>query len=157
MMHRVQRNCAVALAVSVAALATGTSWAQSAKPVEMRILAIRATTKDNKIDPELKSIAAKLKKQFKYTGFRVIAKKNGKATVGASFSTALTGGYKVKITPKSRTGKRVRLTIEVTKREGNKDKRKLNTTVEFDAGKFQLQGGWKLSGGDVLIMAVSAR
>ncbi len=24
-------------------------------------------------------------------------------------------------------------------------------------GKFQLQGGWKLSGGDVLIMAVSAR
>ena len=49
------------------------------------------------------------------------------------------------------------LKIVVTARKDKKKVPKLNSTVRLKPGKFQLMGGWKLSGGDVLIVAISAK
>ena len=55
------------------------------------------------------------------------------------------------------TTKKVELKIDVTRRVGDKDVKKLTTTIKLAKGRFQLFGGWKLDGGDVLIIAVSAK
>ncbi len=123
------------------------------KATNIQVLAIRATTKNTEISPELKQIADKLKKQFNFTGFKVEARRTGSAALGKSFDTALTGGYFAKITPKKNDGKRVELQIQVTKGS----RAVLNTTLSADAGKFALQGGWDLDGGDKLIVAVAAK
>ena len=68
-------------------------------------------------------------------------------------------GFKAKVTPLERKDKRIKLKIEVTKRERGKDKRLANTTFTITRGRFQLLGGWKIEpkSEDVLIVAVSAR
>lgn len=119
----------------------------------IQVWAIRATTKNKDISPELRGIADKLKKQFKYTGFKLERKATGTVAIGKAFTTGLIGDYQAKITPKRNDGKRVQLQVEVIKGES----RVFNATVTLPAGQFQLAGGWSLGGGDALIMAVSAR
>jgi hypothetical protein len=123
------------------------------KTVEIQVWGIRATTKNKDIAVDLKDMADKLK-DFKYTGFKLEQRQPGPATaLGKPFTTMLTGNYQVKVTPQKVEDKRVTMRIEVT--QGKESK--LSTTVTVDAGKYQLQGGWPLDGGDALIVAVSAR
>jgi len=126
---------------------------------EVTVLAIRATKSNSVVSGELKAIAAQLRRQFKYTGFKLERKKQARVNQGKPLATSLVGAYKAKITPLSRDGNRVKLKIEISKREGSKDKPLINTTVTLDKGKYQMQGGWKIDtkSGDVLIVGVAGK
>ena len=127
----------------------------SSKTYDVRVLGIRATNSNKDVSPELKPLLPTLKK-LGYTGFKLVKKGGGRVAEGKSSTTTLIEGYKVRITPLSRTGKRVKIKIEGFKREGKKDVPKWNTTVTIDRGRYHLQVQ-KLSGGDGLVIAVTAR
>ncbi len=153
-MSRLECFLSVVLMIGSARVATCVGQnVEDRKSADIQVWAIRATTKNNDISPELKSIADKLKKQFKYTGFKLEKQASGKADIGKSFTTPLIGDYQAKVTPKKNDGKRVELQIEVSK---GKD-RVLNTTVTLPVEQSQLMGGWKLDDTDALIVAVSAK
>jgi hypothetical protein len=143
------------LIIAVGLTGVATAWAQKddRKSADLQVWTIRATTKNSEISPELRTIAEQLKKQFKYTGFKLERRATGHADLGKAFSTALVGDYQARITPQKHDGRRVTLQVEVLKG----DQRQYNATVTLEAGKFQLQGGWALEGGDALIVAVAAR
>lgn len=128
-----------------------------ARTVQLQVWAIRATTRNKEISPELKSIAELLKKHAKYTGFKLEARRSGSAELEQKFSAPLVGPYHVEITPKSHDGKRVQFQLTLLRVEDKKKTPVLNTTVTLNEGKFQLIAGPELDQGDVLIIAVSAR
>lgn len=153
-MQRLTKWVALALAAGLVGAACGAADDKDEKKsAEIQVWAIRATTKNKDISPELKGIADALKKQFKYTGFKLEQRATGKADIGKAFNTPLVGTYQANVTPKKNDGKKVQMQVEVLKGKESK----YNATVTLDAGKFQLQGGWDLDGGDVLIVAVSGR
>ena len=128
---------------------------------EVSVWAIRATKSNNEVSPELKPIVKELRKQGKYTGFKLERKKTGEVNEGKTFTADLIAGFKAKVTPVERKDRRIKLKIEITRRQ-DKDKKEtqlLNTAVTLSRSKFHLQGGWKIDpkSGDVLIVAVSAR
>ncbi len=123
------------------------------KSAEVQVLVIRATTKNKDISPELSSIAETLKRQFKFTGFKLEGRPAGKVEIGKPFSASIVGGYRVSVTPQKSDGKKVQLQVEVY----SGSDRKLNVNITVDAGKSQLLGGLKLDGGDELVLAISAR
>jgi len=125
------------------------------KTYDVRVLGIRATNSNKDVSPELKPLLPTLKK-LGYTGFKLVKKGGGRVVEGKSCTTTLIEGYKVRVTPLSRTGKRVKLKTEGFKRQGKKDVPKWNTTVTIDRGRYHLQVQ-KLSGGDGLVIAVTAR
>jgi hypothetical protein len=125
------------------------------KSADLRVLAIRATTDNDTISPELKDIAEQLKKQFRYTGFKLEKTASGKADVGKTFKADLVGGYRIEITPKRHDGERVQMEVKVLKDKEKKPK--LSATITIKVKKYQLFGGMSLTGGDALILAVSAR
>ena len=139
--------------------ATAAAEDEKGQTYEISVWAIRATKSNSEVSPELKPIAKELKRRFNYTGFKLERKKTGTAKTGATFATELIAGFKAQITPVERTGSRVKLKIELSRRQGKKETRLLSTTVTLNRGKFHLQGGWKIEpkGEDVLIVAVSAR
>ena len=119
------------------------------KDVDVQVLVIRATTKNKEISPELKELADKLRKQFKYTGFKLEKRDTGRAQLGSAYKTALIGGYEAAITPQRVDGKRLTLQVRVLKK--NEEKPKLDMSVTIPAGEFQITGGWELDAGDALI------
>jgi hypothetical protein len=125
------------------------------KTADVQVWAIRATTKNQEISPELKPIADKLRANFKYTGFKLEKRERGTTEIGKAFHAALISPYKASVTPKSIEQKRVQLQIQVRK-EGE-DKPLIDATVTTNVGEFQLSGGPELGGGDALIVAVSTR
>lgn len=134
--------------------------AQNKKPdYNVTVWAIRATKSNKDVSKELKPIIKDLRKNYKYTGFKLERKATKKVSEGAALSTGLIGEYSAKVTPTKRDGDRVTFTIEVTKKQGKSTKRLMRTSVTIDRGRFQLQGGWKIKTGsdDVLIVGVSAR
>ena len=128
---------------------------QKTKTYDVRVLGIRATNLNKDVSPELKPLLPTLKK-LGYTGFKLVKKGGGRVAEGKSSTTTLIEGYTVRVTPLSRAGKRVKLKIEGFKREDKKDVPKWNTTVTLDRGRYHLQVQ-KLSGGDGLVIAVTAR
>lgn len=127
------------------------------KPAEIEVWAIRATTKNSDVSPELRELADALKKQFKYTGFKLERKAAGRAEMDKSFSTGLVGGYKATATPRQRIDGRIKLQIQVQNRVSQDEQTVLNTTVTAEAGKLVPLGCGPLEGGDYLIIAVRAR
>jgi hypothetical protein len=146
----------IVLALTIGLLGASAGLAQDKgdkKTTDIQIWAIRATTKNKDISPELKRIAGELKKKFKFTGFKLEKSATGSAEIGKAYTTALIGGYEASITPRENDGKTVKLQVEVLKGK----EQKLKTTSTVAAGKFFLQGGWDLDGGDALIVAVSGK
>ncbi|MBP7745345.1 MAG: hypothetical protein KA383_04380 [Phycisphaerae bacterium] len=123
------------------------------KTVDLQVWSIRATTKNKDISPELREIADKLKRESKFTGFKLEQRAAGTTKVGEAYATALPGSYKAKVTPQKADDKRVTLAVEVLKG----DKQQVNATVTIKARQFQLFGGLSLDGDDQLIVAVSGK
>lgn len=130
-------------------------------PYELSLLVIRATKANKDISKELERIAEELKKQFKFTGFKLERKIEAKAETGKEYASDLLADYKVKITPKERKDKRVTLVVEITKRDSKdskKENRVVRTEVTITEGKYYLQHCGRIDGSeDVLILGVSAR
>jgi hypothetical protein len=127
------------------------------QPIDLEIWTIRATTKDDTISKELKEIAERLKKDFKYKGFKLEKKSPGRVALNKSFSTDLIGGYKATVTPTSRTDKEIQLKIEITQKVRKEEKKRYSGSPKFELGKLLPIGGFDLDDGDKLIVAVRAR
>lgn len=131
--------------------------AAAAESVTVQILVIRATKTNTNTSKELKPLAAGLKKRFKYTGYKLINKSAKKVEIGKSWKKSLTGAYSATLTPTAVSARDVTLKLEVRRRKGKKEQKISSLTFKIAKGKSYLQGGWDLGGGDVLIIAVSAR
>ncbi|MFO0840384.1 MAG: hypothetical protein U1D55_17890 [Phycisphaerae bacterium] len=154
--RRVSRPLFAALAISCAWFG-GVGAALADDSVDVQVWAIRATTKNSEISPELKPLVEELKKSFKYTGYKLERRATGSAGAGKSYDGDLIGGYRISVEPDGKDGKRIKLRLGVTKTENGKAKPVLKTSATIDPGKFQVLGGWKLDGDDVLLAAVSAK
>jgi len=131
--------------------------AQPKQPADVQVWAIRATTRNSEISPELRDLAEALKKQFKYTGFKLEKRTGGRVALGQAYSTELLDGYKAAVTPKERTDAKIQLQVVVTRREGDQDKPVCNMTYAVEIGSFLPVGCGSLAGGDYLIVAIRAR
>ena len=119
-------------------LSTDVAVAQEKKPThDVTVWAIRATKSNSEISPDLRPIAEQLKKQFKYTGFK-LEKKAAKPGVdeGSTFSASLIAGFSARITPVERKDNRIKLKIEVIQRKGKQQRPRMRTTVTIDRGRF---------------------
>ena len=150
------RSRALPLMIGVSAAVGWPAAASAADKVQVKIWAIRATKSNSKISSELKSLASKLKKDFKYTGYTLAKNTGGSVELKKSKRFSLTGPYSVVVTPTEK-GSKVKLKLELHQKSGGKNKKKFGTTIKISPGKFQLLGRWSLGKGDVLILAVSAR
>ncbi len=144
------------LVAGVLAVSAATAVASAADKVRVQILAIRATTSNTKISPELKSLASKLKKDFKYTGYTLEKKTGGTIEVGKSKSYSLVGRYSAVVQATAK-GSKIKIKFELREKSGKTSKTKLSTTLSLKPGKSQILGRWSLGKGDVLILAVSAK
>ena len=123
------------------------------------VLAIRATRSNKEVSPELRSIAKALRRQFRYTGYKLVRRHVARTRMGRAVTADLGQRFKAAVTPLKRDKSRVELRLKVTQREGRKDKTRLDTTVKLPAGRYYLVGGWKYApdSEDVLIVAVAVR
>jgi hypothetical protein len=133
------------------------AWADESAPALLEVWSIRATTSHEKVSPELRELAAALKKQFKYTGFTLAERDRGRAALGNEFKADLPQRYRVEITPKARADNRITLRIVVSRKRGDKYEKRVETTVTVKQNAFIPIGCGSLAGGDQLIIAVRAR
>lgn len=151
-----RRSAVLLIAVSLCA---GGSAALADETAEVQIWAIRATSKNATVSPELKSLAQQLKQEFKYTGYTLVGRKSGSVKLGQTITADLPGNYKAKVSPLERKADRIKLRIEIFKKEGDRETRLTGTTLTLDRERFQILGRWKLEDGgdDVLLVAIAAR
>jgi len=140
-----------------ASAAVDTVQGTDAEKVQLQVWSIRATRSNNEISSELKPLADSLKKTFNFTGYKLVKADTGSVELNDTYKSALTGSFAAEVTPRERAAGSIKLAVTITKREGDKDVKKLSTTVTLREERFQLFGGWKLSGDDVLIIAISAK
>jgi len=145
-------------ALAVGAFTESAAAQQKAAQYEVSVWEIRATRDNDKISKELRTLAAELKKRYKYTGYTLVKKSAGSAKEGGAFSASLSGGYRAKVTPLAREGQRITLKVQVAKPDDKKAPG-VNTTFKIDRGAVQLAAGLGKYGGsdDVMIVGVSAR
>ena len=150
------RSTALLLMIATMAVVASPPAASAADKVSLKIWAIKATAANTKISPELKSLASKLKKDFKYTGYTLAKNAAGSVELKKSKTFSLTGPYSVTVTPLEK-GSKIKLKLELSQKVSGKNKKKLSTTFKISPGKFHLLGRWSLGKGEVLILAVSAK
>lgn len=103
-------------AAALAVLFVSSAAAQAKDEAQIEILAIRGTTKNTEVSPELKDIAATLQKRLKLTGLKLEKPAfSGKATAKQPYDTELVAGYKSKVTFVERKENRITIKIEVTR------------------------------------------
>lgn len=128
-----------------------------AQKVDFQVHVIRATTKNDKVDPKLKAIAGQLQKQFKFKGFTLERTLRGSAAMNSAFSSKLPGGYSLSLVPKARSDKQIEIELSVKRTVSGKEKLVNRFKLKITPGKTVLNGGWPLAGGDRQMLAISAR
>lgn len=144
-------GCLIAITALAGLAATP---ANAEDKTDVQILVIRATNSNTEISPELKSLADSLKKQFKFTGYKVEKKLSHEMKPGETWKTDLAGGFKAELTLKSAKEKEISVDVTVLDKKGEK---KVNSPFSIARGKSSLIGGPKLDGDDVLILAISGK
>jgi len=134
-------------------LIAGAGFSEDDQAVTLDVWSIRATTKNRDVSPELKELAQALRKQFKFTGFKLEKKASDRRQIDEALSTDLIGGYKATLTPKKREKNSVQLRIDVKKA----DKNVLATTITGELNRFVPVGVGPLEDSDYLIVATRAR
>lgn len=130
---------------------------EAAAKVEVNVMIVRATTKNKDIDGGLKALAEKLKKDYKYTGFKIEKQATPKADLNQDVTLDYKD-YRVVVTPVKREGEKVELKIVVT-RQGGKDKKEERVaaaTLTSKAGELAVVGGPN-DGDDKLIILAGAK
>jgi hypothetical protein len=134
-------------------LTLGAGFSEEDQAVTLDVWSIRATTRNRDVSPELKELAQVLRKQFKFTGFKLEKKVSDHRKIDEALSTDLIGGYQATFTPKKREKNSVQLRIEVKKA----DKNVLTTTITGELNRFVPVGVGPLEDSDYLIVATRAR
>ncbi|MCG3125797.1 MAG: hypothetical protein CHACPFDD_00624 [Phycisphaerae bacterium] len=153
--RNVRRSGSVALAV-LAGLAGLADVAVAAEGrAEVRVWTIRATRSNAEISPELKSLAEKLKRQFNYTGYKLVSRDSRSLDQGQEARFSLPEPYVAAVTLAEVKDKSVTLRVRIIEKSESREVVRLNTSFTVQRGLFQLCGGLKLDGDDVLIVALS--
>jgi len=148
----------ITLTLAILFAATGLAETTLATATNVDVWAVRATKRNRDVSPELKSLANALKKQFRYTGFKLEKKASGKVETNKRYSTSLIRGYSVVVKPLERTSSRVKLEVTVSKRDSKgKSKTVLKTTVTTKLGAFVPVGCGSLDKGDYMILLVRGK
>jgi len=152
---------------SVAALALGLALLAPAAlaqtddkgSYEAAVWVIRATKSNSEVSKELRPIVAELKKQYKYTGYKLEKRRSGKVEGGKTFAYDAGDGYQVRVTPQAKKDGRVKFAVRISHKKDGKERERASSTITIGAGKFQLFGGWKYDekSDDIMIIAVSVR
>lgn len=148
------------LLATLASLATTSSaLAQGKAAFNVAILAIRASSDNAEVSPELKPIADQLRKKYKFTGYRLERQATERVAANQDVSKPLPADYTAKVTPLAGDEKSVELKVEIWRKVAGKDELRVNTKIKVDRGKYAFLGGWKFeeNGEDVLIVAISAK
>lgn len=151
----VRRCGCLALAALAAMLSSAGAAAAMQERVDVRVWTIRATRSNTDISPELKTLAEKLKRQFNYTGYKLVSRDSKAVAIGAEARFALLDPYLAAVTPVEVKDKGVTLRVRLIEKSGSSEVVRLNTSFTIQRGLFQLCGGLKLDGDDVLIVALS--
>ncbi|MGE3181594.1 MAG: hypothetical protein AB7N71_08185 [Phycisphaerae bacterium] len=156
--HRAIRFSLLAVFVGSAAWMVSPVQAGEEDEVELEVLAIRATTKNDKISPELAKLARSLRAQgFKFTGLELEERETKTTDMGKAKVIDLPHKYVVGIRPIKRDGKRIRLHVKIAQEVDGKPRKKHDTEVTMDCKAFQCWGGWEIEGGDTFIIAVRSK
>lgn len=149
----------LALAIAAFAAVPSTARADDKKAnFDVAILAIRATSANSDISPELKPVAEQLRKKYKFTGYKVERQATAKTAANQEVSKPLPADYTAKVTPMDGDAKSVDLKVEIWRKVNGKDELRVNTKIKAERGKYSFLGGWKFDGGDdVMIIAISAK
>ena len=139
--HTLPRSCRFAVLCLLAVGLFAPTAAQAAEKVDVSVWTIRATRRNKDISPQLKSLAGKLKKSFKFTGYKLEKTDSRAVELDKEYGTSLIGNYRAKITPTGKSDKQVKLKVVVTHREGRKEVKKLSTTLNLAPGRVQRRGG----------------
>ena len=146
----------VALATLVSML-LGAGGAQAAD-AKLDVWVIQATASNAAIDPELRAIANQLKKQFKFTGYKLVKKLEATATP-AGTSTALPHKYTLALKHLGVQGDQHKLEVKVLQQSGGKQVTRVGPVVlAAKRGQAALVGGLRLpSGDDRLVLALRVK
>ncbi len=136
-----------------------TQAAEAPRTQTVTVLAIRATRSNSEVSPELRSIARALRRQFRYTGYQLVRKHTARTAMGKPVVAELGHGFRAVVKPLRRDKSRIELQLKITRKEGKKDRTRLDTKVKLPPGQYYLVGGWKYASDsdDVLIVAVAVR
>jgi hypothetical protein len=100
--------------VVLALLAAAPPKEQGKEPVEVSVLVILATERDDKIDAKLACIAREVRKEHaKLTGFRIAKMTRRPLTVGAKETFDLVGDQKAAITVKQGADEKNRVEVKI--------------------------------------------
>ena len=141
----------------VLGISAGAGAPRAADSVTVEVWAIRATTRNTEISPELRNLARQLRAQFKFTGLKLEGRKSDLADMNKSVSSRMPGNYEVVVTPLGKDGDRVTLRVEAYERRPDGRKKRADYKLTLNAGRFQFWGGLALDQGDELIFGVSAK
>lgn len=152
-----RRTACYVLAASLLALGMAAAPAPAAESVTVEVWAIRATTRNTEVSPELRNLARQLRRQFKFTGLKLEGRKTDRAELNKTVSSRMPGNYEVVVTPLRKEGERVTLRVEAYERRPDGRKKRADYKITINAGCFQFWGGLALDHGDELIFGVSAK
>jgi len=156
---------AVILRLGVLTALAGVAWSsgtaraaesKKAKAVELKVLTIIASNDDDRIDPQLKSLAKQLKPTFRFSSYRLAGRQSRSVQLGRTWKAKLVAPYVLEATPTAVKDDKVSLTLKAVRGSGKKQKVLLQLKIQLRVGKYQLCGGWPASGG-TLIVAVQSR
>lgn len=170
-LHLPLRRGALALAIALGALVADDAMAQSrpapaprpgvaqtesgdskpvARQVTVKIMCVRATNANNRVDPELQSVMQHLK-MLKFRGFSLVDQHSKSLEDGDETSFDLEGGRTIKVSLLQHDGTAAKVRLRMLNAQGTKQ---LDTTVSIHRDKSFMVAGPKL-GDDVLILPVT--
>lgn len=152
-MTRSSQFCRLGVLVALATC----GWLQAAhvSAEEISVWTIKASEKkETSVPKELSPIADALKSSFKFKSYALLNRVKGKVEANAK-RFELAGDYFAMIKHVETKGGKITLDIKVMVKKGKETKTKLATKVSVAPGKHQLMGGWKISGDDRMIIALS--
>jgi hypothetical protein len=124
---------------------------KTAARVNVTVLSIIATNKDNRTDPALQNLAEQLKPTFKFSGYRLVRTDTRTVPTGQTARIRLVGSYGLQVTPTQADAQYVAMNVQALR----VSRRVLGLQLRLRPGTYQLLGGWPVSG-DTLLAAVTA-
>ncbi len=149
----------VALALAAVAMFWNISPSFAKDDMSCRLLEVRASNDEGGLDPALKALASKFEKPpfSSWKTFKLLKEHKGKVEHKKTMKVSMVTGGLFSLLHRGATASakktpRLRLTFTLDDKTG---KRKLDGTINVDAGDYYLIGGDRLKDGGTYVLAVS--
>lgn len=150
-------STAALLLLASAAPAGGAALSpRGADGAKVEVLVIRASDSSTEIAPELRDLAAELKKQFKFTGFKLEHSTSKEARLDQPAAFDLIEHFTLTVTPTKLDERRAKMQVLLARTKPT-PRELLKTVFSIERGKYQFIGGPKLANGDTLIVGIRVK